>query len=123
MVEPRSGTGEGGPLPGGGGTTPPPGGRGTTPPPGGGGTDLRLSPWNLFLLVPFVMLWTPWINSLEPRLFGMPFFYWVQFAFVPVGVLAVAVVYLKTRDERPPPAPGAPPDVDELDEGVQGGAR
>ena len=95
--------------------------------PAGGG--LRVSPWNLVLLVPFAMLWTPWINSLEPRLFGMPFFYWVQFAFVPVGVLSVAVVYLKTRDERPPAAAGAPPDVDSLDEGAAsdegaaGGAR
>lgn len=103
-----------------------PGARSRHPDAGGG---LRLSPWNLFLLVPFVMLYTPWINSLEPRLFGMPFFYWVQFAFVPVGVLSVAVVYLKTRDERPRVAAGAPPDVDSLDEGAAsdegaaGGAR
>ncbi len=87
--------------------------------PAGGG--LRVSPWNLVLLVPFAMLATPWINSLEPRLFGMPFFYWVQFAFVPVGVLSVAVVYLKTRDERPPTAAGAPPDVDSLDEATASG--
>lgn len=103
-----------------------PGARPGHPDAGGG---LRLSPWNLFLLVPFVMLYTPWINSLEPRLFGMPFFYWAQFAFVPVGVLSVAVVYLKTRDQRPPAAPGAPPDVDSLDGstapdgGAAGGAR
>jgi hypothetical protein len=47
----------------------------------------------------------------------MPFFYWIQFAFVPVGVAAVAVVYLKTRDDGAV-APGEPPDVDTLDEGT-----
>jgi hypothetical protein len=81
-----------------------------------------LSPWNLLLLVPFLMLWTPWINHDAPRLFGMPFFYWIQFAFVPLGVVAVAVVYVKTRDDGPP-APGLPPDVDELDEGTAGTAE
>ena len=86
--------------------------------PGAAEDGLRWSPWNLFLLVPFVMLWTPWINSVEPRLFGMPFFYWVQFAFVPVGVLAVAVVYVMTRDRVVPAAPDPTPDVDSLDEGT-----
>jgi hypothetical protein len=86
---------------------------------------LRLSPWNLLLLVPFLMLVAPWFNSIEPRLFGMPFFYWAQFAFVPVGVICVAAVYLRTRDDPAPDAEGEPPDVDELDEGAlgQGGAR
>ena len=86
---------------------------------------LRLNAWNLLLLVPFLMLVTPWFNAVEPRLFGMPFFYWAQFAFVPVGVVCVAVVYLRTRDEPAPEAEGEPPDVDELDEGTsdRGGAR
>ena len=88
---------------------------------GGRADGLRVSPWNLVLLAPFLMLVTPWINSIEPRLFGMPFFYWVQFAFVPVGVLSVAVVYLRTRDDGPE-APGVPVDVDELDEGTAGTA-
>ena len=83
---------------------------------------LRVNPWNLLLLVPFLMLITPWINFMEPRLFGMPFFYWIQFAFVPVGVICVAVVYLRTRDEQAPKAVGPPPDVDVLDEGSAGGS-
>ena len=87
----------------------------------GRGGGLRVTPWNLLLLVPFLMLITPWINADAPRLFGMPFFYWIQFAFVPVGVASVAIVYLRTRDDGPD-APGVPPDVDELDEGTGGTA-
>jgi hypothetical protein len=83
---------------------------------------LRVNPWNLLLLVPFLMLITPWFNSVEPRLFGMPFFYWIQFAFVPVGVACVAAVYVRTRGEVDPVAGGEPPDVDELDEGTAGRA-
>lgn len=58
----------------------------------------RASAWYLLLLVPLLVLVTPWFNSVEPRLFGMPFFYWSQFAFVPVGVLCMAVVYRMTKD-------------------------
>ncbi len=79
---------------------------------------LRLSWWNLFLLVPFLMLITPWFNSAEPHLFGMPYFYWIQFAFVPLGVVCVAIVYVMTRDKQSPVAPGEPLDVDQLDEGT-----
>ena len=79
---------------------------------------MRWSAWNLLLLVPFLMLVTPWFNSYEPRLFGLPFFYWVQFAFVPVGVICVGLVHLMTRD-RVPSYPSSPaPGVDELDEGT-----
>ena len=80
---------------------------------------LRLSPWNLLLLLPFLMLVTPWFNMLEPRLFGMPYFYWVQFVWVIVGVVSVGIVYVKTRDEVNPQAPGEDVDVDELDEGTR----
>ena len=86
---------------------------------------LRFSPWNLVLLLPFLTLVTPWWNSLEPRLFGMPFFYWSQFAFVLVGVGSVAVVFVRTREEPAPAVADAPFDVDDLDEGTagRGGAR
>ncbi|MDN5859862.1 MAG: DUF3311 domain-containing protein, partial [Pseudonocardia sp.] len=60
------------------------------------GGALSGNPWNLFLLIPFLMLVTPWYNSIEPELFGMPFFYWSQFLWVPIGVVCVAVVHLRT---------------------------
>jgi Protein of unknown function (DUF3311) len=56
--------------------------------------------WNLLLLVPFLTLVTPWFNAVEPRLAGVPFFYWAQFAWIPVTVACLAVVHLRTR--RPP---------------------
>jgi hypothetical protein len=80
---------------------------------------MRWSAWNLLLLVPFLMLVTPWFNSMQPRLFGLPFFYWSQFAFVPIGVVCVAVVHVMTRATPTTAAPGRPvPSVDELDEGT-----
>lgn len=81
-------------------------------------TGLRWSNWNLLLLVPLIMLITPWFNQDEPRVFGLPFFYWYQFAFVPLGVLCVALVYVKTKDQ--PVVTGKPDKlgVDDLDEGA-----
>jgi hypothetical protein len=60
----------------------------------------RWSAWNLLLLVPLVALITPLYNSDEPQVLGFPLFYWVQFLFVPLGVICVAVVYLKAGDRR-----------------------
>lgn len=65
-----------------------------------GSGGLHFSPWNLLLLVPLLMLITPIYNSDEPRLFGLPFFYWFQFVFVAIGVICVAIVYVKTRHIR-----------------------
>jgi hypothetical protein len=62
-------------------------------------SDLRWNWWNLLLLVPLLMLVTPWFNFDQPRLFGLPFFYWYQFAYVPIGVICVGLVYVKTRSE------------------------
>jgi uncharacterized protein DUF3311 len=57
----------------------------------------RISGWNVFLLVPLLMLLTPLFNTVNPRLFGLPFFYWFQLAGVFLGVACVSVVYLATR--------------------------
>jgi hypothetical protein len=92
--------------------------RTTSRPPADERDGLRWNAWNLLLLVPLLMLITPWFNADEPRLFGMPFFYWSQFAWVPVGVICVAIVYVMTRDAATPVVTGPPSDVDERDEGA-----
>jgi hypothetical protein len=53
--------------------------------------------WNLLLVLPLLMLVTPWFNHDGPRLLGLPFFYWSQFLFVPVGVACVWIVFAMTR--------------------------
>ena len=45
------------------------------------------------LLVPFAALWVPFYNRLDPVLAGIPFFYWIQMAWIVVTVLAVYAVY------------------------------
>jgi uncharacterized protein DUF3311 len=60
-------------------------------------TGLQVSAWNLVLLVPLLMLVTPWFNFDKPRLLGLPFFYWFQFVFVVIGVVSVAIVYVMTK--------------------------
>jgi hypothetical protein len=56
------------------------------------------SPWNWLLLVPIVLtLLVPLYNAVPPTLFGWPRFYWLQLAFVPVGVLTTSIVYRMTR--------------------------
>ena len=45
------------------------------------------SPWNWLLFVPIVVpLVTMLFNQDTPRLFGFPVFYWLQLAFVLLGV-------------------------------------
>ncbi|GHF57364.1 DUF3311 domain-containing protein [Amycolatopsis bartoniae] len=82
-------------------------------------TGLQVSPWNLFLLIPLLMLVTPWFNFDKPRLLGLPFFYWFQFLFVIIGVASVAVVYVMTKGA--PVVKGKPDRLaaEELDEGEQ----
>lgn len=72
----------------------------TTPPTDRGAPPVRSdrSPWNWLLLIPIVVpLLVPLYNRVEPTLFGWPFFYWMQLAFVPLGVITTVVVYRATR--------------------------
>jgi hypothetical protein len=56
------------------------------------------SPWNWLLVIPIALpLITPLFNSDSPRLWGFPAFYWLQFAFILVGVAATSVVYRMTH--------------------------
>ena len=52
----------------------------------------------LLLLVPFIgLLWVPFFNQTQPALFGFPFFYWYQLAWVPVSALLTFVVWRSRR--------------------------
>lgn len=54
----------------------------------------------LLLLIPFAAVaWVPFYNCSTPELFGFPFFYWYQLAWVPITSLLTYIVYRKTRDD------------------------
>jgi hypothetical protein len=63
--------------------------------------------WYLLLLLPFAgLLYPPLYATEDPELFGFPFFYWYQFAWVPVTAAVTYLVYRKTR----PSHTGSPAD-------------
>jgi hypothetical protein len=48
----------------------------------------------LLLLIPYIgLLWVPFYNHVEPKLFGFPFFYWYQLMWVPISALLTWLVY------------------------------
>jgi Protein of unknown function (DUF3311) len=48
----------------------------------------------LLLLIPYIgLLWVPFYNHVEPRLFGFPFFYWYQLVWVPISAVLTWIVY------------------------------
>jgi uncharacterized membrane protein HdeD (DUF308 family) len=56
------------------------------------------SPWNWLLLVPIVVvLLVPIYNRVEPTLGAWPLFYWLQLAFVALGVATTSLVYRMTK--------------------------
>jgi len=56
------------------------------------------SPWHWLLLVPIVVvLIVPLYNHIDPQLGSWPLFYWLQLAFVALGVATTALVYRMTR--------------------------
>ncbi|MFI7586076.1 DUF3311 domain-containing protein [Spongisporangium articulatum] len=56
------------------------------------------SPWNYLLAIPIVLpLLTPLFNRKEPIFLGFPAFYWLQLAFVLVGVATTVTVYRMTK--------------------------
>ncbi|MCC5581102.1 DUF3311 domain-containing protein [Microtetraspora sp. AC03309] len=59
------------------------------------------SPWNWLLLIPIAIPLIPALfNAVEPRLFGIPLFYWLQLAFILLGVATTTLVYRMTRSGR-----------------------
>jgi hypothetical protein len=59
----------------------------------------RISWLYLLLLLPFIgLLWVPLYNFREPALFGLPFFYWYQFAWIPLTILITWLLYRVIHD-------------------------
>lgn len=53
----------------------------------------------LLLIVPFIATLVPWIyNRAEPSLFGLPFFYWYQLAWVLITAALLGFVVYVTRE-------------------------
>jgi len=49
-------------------------------------------------LVPIIIPLLPFLyEDREPRLFGFPRFYWLQLAYVGLGVLCTVIVYRMTK--------------------------
>ena len=76
----------------------------TVPPRSDGTTDdvaphrSDRSPWNWLLLIPIVVpLIVPLYNAVDPTLGSWPLFYWLQLAFVALGVVTTVLVYRMTR--------------------------
>jgi hypothetical protein len=54
--------------------------------------------WLWLLLLPTFGLAFPGVYSrATPEVFGFPFFYWYQFAWVPITAVITGIVYRKTR--------------------------
>ena len=69
------------------------------------------------LLVPAIVipLLVPLYNRIEPTLFGWPFFYWGQLAFIALGVATTSVVYQKTKTRKDPDADRSRPSTGAAD--------
>jgi hypothetical protein len=62
------------------------------------GRPARSRWWYVLLVLPYVgLLWVPFYARDTPELLGFPFFYWYQFAWVPVTALLTWVVYRRVR--------------------------
>ena len=51
------------------------------------------------LFAPCVLaLWAPLYNSMQPALFGVPFFYWFQLLLIPISALTILAADRIGRD-------------------------
>ena len=58
----------------------------------------RRAAWNWLLIVPALALAFPALYSRPmPELFGFPFFYWYQIAWILISALITAIVYFATE--------------------------
>jgi len=66
---------------------------------GGPGRSNGRSPWHWLLIVPVIVpLLTFLYNGKNPYFLGFPRFYWLQLAFIILGVGTTTLVYRLTRD-------------------------
>lgn len=55
--------------------------------------------WYALLLLPFIGTLFPQLyNHAEPSLFGLPFFYWYQLAWVILTAVLLSVIVVVTKD-------------------------
>ncbi len=63
----------------------------------------RRMSWRWLLIVPLVLpLLVTFYNRMEPRLWGVPFFYWAQMACALIAMVAITLVFQleKARGRR-----------------------
>ena len=61
----------------------------------------RKTGWKLLLIFPYLGLCFPAIYArATPTLFGFPFFYWYQFAWVVMTSILLGLIYLKLKDPQ-----------------------
>ena len=53
--------------------------------------------WLLLLLIPMLVVYVPFYNTIEPQVFGFPFFYWFQLIWIFVSMGVTALVYYGTE--------------------------
>ena len=60
-----------------------------------GPSKLRRRVWYVILFVPFfTAIAVPLFNRIEPSFYGIPFFYWFQFALIIVAAIVTGLAYL-----------------------------
>jgi len=56
---------------------------------------------HLLLLLPYAaILWIPSYNRIEPEFAGIPFFYWYQLLWIPLGALILLPIYLSEERDN-----------------------
>jgi uncharacterized protein DUF3311 len=54
------------------------------------------------LVLPYLgMMWVPSYNRVAPEIAGIPFFYWYQLLWIPLGSLLLFLAYLVRRQVDP----------------------
>lgn len=63
----------------------------------------------LLLIIPYIgTLWVSSYMSIEPELYGIPFFYWYQFLWIVIGAAITILVYASERPAESSVTDGTP---------------